>query len=280
MAVVHALSGDDTHPTADVLLARVRQVQPTLSQATVYKVIGELVEMGVLQPYSFGDARLHFDTRTDEHAHLYCQRCGRLMDCDEVALPDPLSLRQKGWPLVRTELWFVVDGCPFCQAAYSDLVSVHAQQNSMKDQGGVASMAKALEGTKTLENLKTAFAGEAQANRRYLYFARQADIEGRPDVAGLFRDVSEGETGHAFGHLDFLKSWGDPVTGEKIGTTEQNLKSAVAGETYEYTEMYPGFARVARDEGFDDIADWLETLARAEKAHAARFQKGLESLAS
>ena len=139
-------------------------------------------------------------------------------------------------------------------------------------------MAKALKGTKTHDNLKTAFAGESQANRRYLYFARRADIEGYPDVGGLFRDTSEAETGHAFGHLDFLKEVGDPVTGVPIGDTEKNLKSAVEGETYEYTQMYPGFATSAREEGFDEIAEWFETLARAEKSHAGRFQKGLETL--
>jgi rubrerythrin len=139
-------------------------------------------------------------------------------------------------------------------------------------------MAKSLNGSKTHDNLKTAFAGESQANRRYLYFARRADIEGYPDVGGLFRDTSEAETGHAFGHLDFLKEVGDPVTGVAIGDTEKNLKSAVEGETYEYTQMYPGFAKTARDEGFDEIAEWFETLARAEKSHAGRFQKGLDGL--
>ena len=135
-----------------------------------------------------------------------------------------------------------------------------------------------LKASKTHENLKAAFAGESQANRRYLYFARRADIEGYPDVGGLFRDTSEAETGHAFGHLDFLKQVGDPCTGVAIGDTEQNLKSAVEGETYEYTQMYPGFAKTARDEGFDEIAEWFETLARAEKSHAGRFQKGLDGL--
>src|SRR6201993_3484399 len=137
-------------------------------------------------------------------------------------------------------------------------------------------MAKSLKGTKSFENLKGAFAGESQANRRYLYFARVADIEGYPDVGGLFRDTSEAETGHAFGHLDFLKEVGDPVTDVPIGSTEKNLKSAIEGETYEYTEMYPGFAKTARDEGFDQIAEWFETLAKAEKSHAGRFTKGLE----
>jgi rubrerythrin len=136
----------------------------------------------------------------------------------------------------------------------------------------------ALQGTKTLEHLKEGFAGESQANRRYLYFARKADIEGYPDVAGVFRDTAEGETGHAFGHLEFMEEVGDPATGCKIGETEDNLASAVAGETYEFTEMYPGFAKAAREEGFDEIAQWFETLARAEKSHAGRFTKALDSV--
>jgi rubrerythrin len=139
-------------------------------------------------------------------------------------------------------------------------------------------MGKPLKGTKTHDNLKEAFAGESQANRRYLYFARKADIEGQPDVAGVFRDTAEGETGHAFGHFDFLKEVGDPVTGVAVGDTEKNLQSAIEGETYEFTEMYPGFAKTARNEGFEEIAAWFETLARAEKSHAGRFKKALESL--
>ena len=135
-----------------------------------------------------------------------------------------------------------------------------------------------LNGSKTQENLKEAFAGESQANRRYLYFAQKADVEGQPDIAALFRSVAEGETGHAFGHFDFLAEVGDPATGVAVGGSEDNLKSAVAGETYEYTEMYPGFAKTARDEGLEEVAEWLETLARAEKSHAGRFQGALETL--
>ena len=135
-----------------------------------------------------------------------------------------------------------------------------------------------LKDSKTHANLKDAFAGESQANRRYLYFAQKADVEGYPDVAALFRSVAEGETGHAFGHFDFLAEVGDPVTGVAVGATEENLKSASEGETYEYTEMYPGFAKDARDEGFDSIAEWFETLAKAEKSHAGRFTQGLTSV--
>ena len=135
-----------------------------------------------------------------------------------------------------------------------------------------------LNGTKTHQNLKDAFAGESQANRRYLYFAKVADVEGYPEVAGLFKDTADGETGHAHGHLDYLKQSGDPATGKPIGSTDKNLAAAVAGETYEYTEMYPAMAKSAREEGFEDIAEWFETLAKAEKSHAGRFQKALDTL--
>jgi rubrerythrin len=135
-----------------------------------------------------------------------------------------------------------------------------------------------LDGTKTHEHLKEAFAGESQANRRYLYFAKVADIEGYPEVAGLFKDTADGETGHAHGHLDFLKQVGDPATGKPIGDTLKNLQSAVAGETYEYQSMYPGFAKSAREEGFAEIAEWFETLAKAEKSHAGRFEKAAQTL--
>src|SRR5262245_51979800 len=135
-----------------------------------------------------------------------------------------------------------------------------------------------LKGSKTHANLKAAFAGESQANRRYLYFAKVADVEGHPEVAGNFRDTAEGETGHAHGHLDFLKKAGDPATDLPIGDTALNLKAAVAGETHEYTDMYPGMAKAAREEGFTEIADWFETLAKAEKSHAGKFTAMLKSI--
>ena len=135
-----------------------------------------------------------------------------------------------------------------------------------------------LKGSQTEGNLKAAFAGESQANRRYLYFAAKADVEGQNDVATVFRSTAEGETGHAHGHLEYLESCGDPATGLAFGSSRDNLKTAIAGETHEYTDMYPGMARTARDEGFDEIADWFETLAKAERSHANRFQRALDSL--
>ena len=135
-----------------------------------------------------------------------------------------------------------------------------------------------LKGSQTEDNLKAAFAGESQANRRYLYFASKADVEGYNDVASVFRSTAEGETGHAHGHLEYLEVSGDPATGLPIGSTSENLKAAIEGETHEYTDMYPGMAKTARDEGFDEIADWMETLAKAERSHANRFQKALDQL--
>ena len=135
-----------------------------------------------------------------------------------------------------------------------------------------------LKGTKTEGNLKAAFAGESQANRRYLYFASKADVEGQNDIAAVFRSTAEGETGHAHGHLEYLEASGDPATGMPFGSTRANLQTAIAGETHEYTDMYPGMAKSAREEGFDEIAEWFETLGKAERSHANRFQKALDSL--
>jgi len=140
-------------------------------------------------------------------------------------------------------------------------------------------MAKTVKGTKTEQSLKEAFAGESQANRRYLYFANQADIAGANDVAAVLRSTAEGETGHAHGHMEYLIEGGagEPGTGMPAKTVAEALQAAIAGETHEYTDMYPGMAKTARDEGFDEIADWFETLAKAERSHANKFTKTLEA---
>ena len=135
-----------------------------------------------------------------------------------------------------------------------------------------------LQSSQTVQNLKDAFAGESQANRRYLYFAAKADVEGENDVAAVFRSTAEGETGHAHGQLEYLEEVGDPATGLPMGDTRKNLLASIEGETHEYTDMYPGMAKTARDEGFEEIADWFETLAKAERSHANRFQKALDAL--
>jgi rubrerythrin len=140
-------------------------------------------------------------------------------------------------------------------------------------------MTKSIKGTRTEESLKEAFAGESQANRRYLYFANMADIAGAGDVAAVFRSTAEGETGHAHGHMEYLIEGGagEPGTGMPAKTVAEALEAAISGETHEYTDMYPGMAKIARDEGFDEVADWFETLAKAERSHANKFTKTLEA---
>ena len=135
-----------------------------------------------------------------------------------------------------------------------------------------------LRGTVTEQNLKNAFAWESQANPRYLYFAQKADAEGFNDVAAVFRSTAESKTGKAHRHLEYLEEVRDPATGKPIGPTHDNLKAAIAGETHEYVDIYPGMARAARQEGFDEIADWFETLAKAGTSHAGRLQKALDAL--
>ena len=135
-----------------------------------------------------------------------------------------------------------------------------------------------LSGSKTEQNLKDAFTKNSVANLRYLYFAAKADVEGYNDVSAVFRSTANGEAEHAHGHLEYLETVGDPATGLVYGATAENLMVSIAGETHEYADMYPAMARVARSEGFDDIADWFEILAKAERSHANRFQKALDSL--
>jgi rubrerythrin len=135
-----------------------------------------------------------------------------------------------------------------------------------------------LRGTETEQNLKDALAAESEANCRYRYFAQKADVEGYNDVAAVFRSAADGKTGHVHGHLEYLEEVGDPASGKPIGPTGDNLKAAIASETHEYTDRYPGLARVARQEGFAEIAEWFETLAKAGKSLAGRLRKVLDAL--
>jgi rubrerythrin len=136
-----------------------------------------------------------------------------------------------------------------------------------------------LTSTATHRNLIAAFADTSQNSRRFLWFAQQADIEGYPGIAVLFRSLAEGETGHALGHLEFLADAGDPVTGEPIGDTEQNLNAALARDPLGHTTAYVGYAATARDEGLGDIADWFETLAQVEQHRAQRLGSALDEMA-
>ncbi|MBW1701961.1 MAG: rubrerythrin family protein [Deltaproteobacteria bacterium] len=132
-----------------------------------------------------------------------------------------------------------------------------------------------LRGSQTEKNLLTAFAGESQARNRYTYFASQAKKEGFVQISSIFEETANQEKEHAKRLFKFLEGGEVEVTASfpagVIGTTLENLKASAAGENYEHTEMYPGFAKTARKEGFDAIATVFEAIAVAEKQHEKRY---------
>ena len=132
-----------------------------------------------------------------------------------------------------------------------------------------------LQGTQTEKNLLTAFAGESQARNRYAFFASQAKKEGYVQMADIFIETANQEKEHAKRLFKFLEGGEVEITGAfpagVIDTTLENLKASAAGENYEHTEMYPGFAKTAREEGFNDIAAVFEAVAVAEKQHEKRY---------
>ena len=132
-----------------------------------------------------------------------------------------------------------------------------------------------LKGSRTERNLLAAFAGESQARNRYTYFASQARKDGYMQVADIFAETADQEKEHAKREFKFLGGGEVEIQtafpAGVIGTTAENLKAAAAGENYEWSEMYPGFAKVAREEGFEEIADVFESIAVAEKQHEKRY---------
>jgi len=141
---------------------------------------------------------------------------------------------------------------------------------------------ESLKGTRTEKNLLTAFAGESQARNRYNFFASQAKKEGYEQISAIFSDTAENEKEHAKRLFKFLEGGEVEITAAfpagVIGDTKENLRAAAAGENYEYTQMYPKFARIADDEGFQEIASVMRAIAVAEKEHETRYLALLENI--
>ena len=131
-----------------------------------------------------------------------------------------------------------------------------------------------LQGSETEANLRVAFTREAEAALRYRYFAQRAEVEGQPALAALFRSAADGEAGHALALVDFLVEIDDPVIGEPLDEADHQLRSAIGGERLESEVLYPRFAATARREGFTEIADWMDAMARAEDQLVERFADG------
>ncbi len=141
---------------------------------------------------------------------------------------------------------------------------------------------KSIKGTRTEKNILAAFAGESQARNRYTYFASKAKKEGYVQISAIFQETADQEKEHAKRLFKFLEGGEVEVTGSfpagTIGTTEENLLASAGGEHYEHTEMYPSFAKIAREEGFEEIAVIFEAIAVAEKQHEARYRALAENI--
>lgn len=145
-------------------------------------------------------------------------------------------------------------------------------------------MAKSLKGTKTEKNLLASFAGESQARNRYTYFASKAKKEGFEQISAIFLETADNEKEHAKVFFKYLEGGDVEITASYpagvIGDTKTNLEEAAAGENMEWTTLYADFARVAKDEGFDDIAVSFEQIAKVEKFHEARYRKFVNNIAN
>ena len=199
---------------------------------TVYQTLHELAELGEIVSLDVGTGMTRFDPNVDEaHHHLVCRHCGKVRDLvtptsPTARFPTGADVGLRGGS-GRDRLPRSVPGLPRAgagrrraQGRQRAVANRHWPTQptvTTTQQQHERNTVPELKGSKTEANLKEAFAGESQANRRYLYFAQKADVEGYPDVAALFRSVAEGETGHAFGHFDFLREVGDPVTGVPVG---------------------------------------------------------------
>src|SRR5664280_2419800 len=211
-AVLNVLRTAGDHPSAGEVFNRVRRVRPGIGPATVYRSLARLVEGGYVRELSFGDGGARYDANTDRHDHLICDGCRRTVEVD-LPVPDSLvgaASEHTGFVVRRYDLQFR-GLCPGCQPPAPDRSTVLPPASPVLTPAQLKESPRmsTLVGTQTHENLKEAFAGESQANRRYLYFARQAKIENLPEIEELFQETAKGETGHAFGHLDFLVGAGD-----------------------------------------------------------------------
>ena len=264
-SIFRALSGSTVHPTAESVYAVVSAEMPTISLRTVYQTLNDLAAMGELHSLDVGTGSTRFDPNLEPHHHLVCTGCGRI---DDVYGEAPALDVPAGFEVTATEI--VYRGrCAPCRTAPSPFPTTPRRRT----RAWLSSRAPRPRTTSRRPSPARARRTAATSTS-----PRRRTSRATPTSPRCSAPSPKGETGHAFGHFDFLAEVGDPATGEPVGSTENNLKSAIAGETYEYTEMYPGFSKTAREEGFEEVAEWLETLARAEKSHAGSFSKALESI--
>ena len=255
-AVYDALTCLD-HPTATQVYDYVHAEYPTLSRGTVFRVLGGFAAGGQVRKVTLADSDARYDP-TDTAGAASAER--------SLTSFCRISIRSQGMPCAAgsasTAARWNSRACAICA------VRKRCVKTQMKNKR--RNMMKELKGTKTLENLMAAFAGESMATNKYAYFASKAKKDGFNQIAAIFEETSGNEREHA-------KMWYKLIAGG-IGTTAENLAAAAQGENDEWTDMYPTFAKVAREEGFDAIANMFEKVASVEKEHEARYRKLLANV--
>jgi len=285
-----------SHPNALQLWEIVRRRIPGIGMSSVYRHLEALARAGSVRKLVSASHEMRFDADLDPHYHIRCQRCGRVDDVpilpqdalDESLVPDT------DYIVLGHNLEFY-GICPRCyvhpepetvpgsviESAMRESVSEQRPelvpaQRAETDFPRTKEFAVNLKGSKTEKNVLTAFAGESQARNRYTYAASQARKDGFIQIADIFEETANQEKEHAKRLFNLLEGGEVEITaafpaGVIGGPTGLNLKLAAGGEHYEWTEMYPGFAAVARQEGFEQVARIFDAIAVAEKQHERRY---------
>ena len=252
------------HPTAEQIFLQMKQKNSKIAQATVYNNLNALVADGKLIRLSQPGAPDRYDNTT-RHDHLICTRCGALADFKFTDLTHnieaALGARIQSYDLRIHYL------CPLC---YCIVTVRRSSMKILKDEKENFTMkTNKYSGTKTEQNLRTAFSGESEARNKYTFFASTAKKEGYEQIAALFQKTADNEKEHA-------KMWFKELQG--IGSTADNLLSAAEGENYEWTDMYDSFAKTAEEEGFPELAQKFRLVGEIERHHEERYRALLRNV--
>lgn len=251
LMVLEYLANNPHHPTVDQIYKNLQKLIPTLSKATIYNTIDSFMEAGLLRMITIEENETRYDITTGDHGHFKCGACGKIYDFT-VGTENMQIQELDGFSVTDKNVYFkgTCKGCLSIKKTYKK------GEKKMSD-------------NKTMHNLMEAFAGESQANRKYLAYAKKAEKEGKINAAKLFRAAAEAETLHALKHLE--------VAG-KIGSTAENLKDGIEGETHEFTGMYPEFLKDAREDGNRAAIITFEYAMKAEEVHAKLYREALENI--
>ena len=247
MLVLDIVNKNHCHSSAEDIYKIARKTLPNISLGTVYRNLKTLVDEKKVKRIKMDDGIDRFDHVSYPHDHFICEKCGMIIDVENekiCTLTDIYDNKVMGYEIYYRGI------CKKCLE----------EEKNME-----------LKGSKTEQNLMTAFAGESQARNKYTYFASRAKKDGYEQIAAIFEETANNEKEHA-------KMWFKELNGGEIPTTTENLLAAAEGENDEWTDVYAEFAKVAREEGFDALAYKFEAVAAIEKEHEERYRKLIQNI--